>query len=62
MNLLLPQEKEDTSRVALKEQEYKGMWFEALICESSIVDEEPTNVPPNVPTYTMSFLATKVSV
>jgi hypothetical protein len=63
LNLLLPQENEDTPRVALKEQEQKGMRFEALIRESSVVEEEPAaNVPPNPPTYTMSSPAAKVSV
>jgi hypothetical protein len=63
LNLLLPQENEDTPRVALKEQEQKGMQFEALIRESSVVEEEPAaNVPPNPPTYTMSSPAAKVSV
>jgi hypothetical protein len=63
LNLLLPQENEDTPHVALKEQEKKGMRFEALIRESSVVDEEPAaNVPPNPPTYTMSSPAAKVSV
>jgi hypothetical protein len=63
LNLLLPQENEDTPHVALKEQEQKGMRFEALIRESSVVEEEPAaNVPPNPPTYTMSSPAAKVSV
>jgi hypothetical protein len=63
LNLLLPQANEDTPHVALKEQEKKGMRFEALIRESSVVDEEPAaNVPPNPPTYTMSSPAAKVSV
>ncbi|CAK9200584.1 unnamed protein product [Sphagnum troendelagicum] len=62
LNLLLPQENEDTPRVALKEQEQKGMRFEALIRESSVVEEEPAaNVPPNPPTYTMSSPAAKDS-
>ncbi|CAM6028711.1 unnamed protein product [Sphagnum balticum] len=62
LNLLLPQENEDTPHVALKEQEQKGMRFEALIRESSVVEEEPAaNVPPNPPTYTMTSPAAKDS-
>ncbi len=62
LNLLLPQENEDTPRVALKEQEQKGMQFEALIRESSVIEESAANVPQNPPTYTMSSPAAKVSV
>jgi len=36
--------------------------FETFIHKSFVVDEKLSNVSPNPPTYTMNFLATKVSV